>query len=57
LLEFRDMLVDIRGRLQQEISQGQSADEVVQSNTAVEGYAQSNANTERSLRAACEGYR
>lgn len=57
LLEFRGMLVDIRDRLKQEMAQGKSADEVVASNYAVEGYAVSNANTERWLRAEYKEYR
>ncbi len=57
LLEFRSMLVDIRDRLKQEMAQGSSADEVVASNSAVEGYAMPNANTDRWLRAEHEEYR
>lgn len=55
LLDYRDMLVTIRGRLQTAISNGRSADDVVRNNLA-QGYAEPGAGTERWLRAAYEEY-
>ena len=56
LLEYRMMLVTIRGRIREAIANGRSADQVVADNLA-EGYAMANAGTERWLRAAYEEYR
>lgn len=56
LLEFRSMLVTIRGRLQDAIAQGLSDDEIVESNPA-DGFARPGAGTERWLRAAITEYR
>ena len=56
LLEYRMMLVTIRGRIKDEIARGRSVDQVVASNPA-RGYAEPGAGTERWLRAAYEEYR
>ncbi len=56
LLEYRMMLVTIRGRIKDEIARGRSADQVVASNPA-RGYAEPGTGTERWLRAAYEEYR
>ena len=56
LLEYRMMLVTIRGRIKEAIANGRSADQVVASNAA-RGYAEPGAGTERWLRAAYEEYR
>ena len=56
LLEYRMMLVTIRGRIKDQIARGRSADQVVASNPA-RGYAEPGAGTERWLRAAYEEYR
>lgn len=56
LLEYRAMLVTIRGRLEDMIARGMSADEVVAANPA-RGFAEPGPGTERWLRAAYEEYR
>jgi glyoxylase-like metal-dependent hydrolase (beta-lactamase superfamily II) len=56
LLEYRMMLVTIRGRLKDLIAQGRSVDQVVAANPT-RGYADPGAGTERWLRAAYEEYR
>lgn len=56
LLEYRSMLVTIRGRIKDLIAQGRSADEVVAANPA-RGYAEPGPGTERWVRAAYEEYR
>ncbi len=56
LLEYRMMLVTIRGRIKDQIAQGRSVDQVVAANPA-RGYAEPGAGTERWLRAAYEEYR
>ena len=56
LLQYRMMLVTIRGRIKDEIARGRSADQVVASNPA-RGYAEPGTGTERWLRAAYEEYR
>lgn len=55
LLEYRDMLITMRGRIQQAIADGQTADDVV-ANNAAQGFAEPNSRTERWLRAAYEEY-
>jgi glyoxylase-like metal-dependent hydrolase (beta-lactamase superfamily II) len=56
LLEYRMMLVTIRGRIKEQIARGLSADQVVAANPA-RGYAEPGDGTERWLRAAYEEYR
>ena len=56
LLEFRMMLVTIRGRIKDEIARGRSADQLVAANPA-RGYAEPGPGTERWLRAAYDEYR
>ena len=56
LLEYRMMLVTIRGRIKDAIAQGRSADQFVSSNPA-RGYAEPGTGTEGWLRAAYEEYR
>ena len=56
LLEYRDMLVTIRGRIKDEIARGRTADQVVASNPA-RGYAEPGAGTEGWVRTAYEAYR
>ena len=56
LLEYRMMLVTIRGRIKDQIARGRSADQVVAANPA-RGYAEPGTGTERWLRAAYEEYR
>lgn len=56
LLEYRSMLVTIRGRLQEAIARGMSDDQIVESNPAA-GYAEPGIGTERWLRAAITEYR
>jgi len=56
LLEYRMMLVTIRGRIKDQIARGRSIDQVVASNPA-RGYAEPGEGTTRWLRAAYEEYR
>jgi glyoxylase-like metal-dependent hydrolase (beta-lactamase superfamily II) len=56
LLEFRMMLVTIRGRIKDQIDQGRSVDQVVASNPA-RGYAEPGDGTTGWVRAAYEEYR
>ena len=56
LLEFRMMLVTIRGRIKDQIAQGRSVDQVVASNPA-RGYAEPGDGTTGWVRAAYEEYR
>ena len=56
LLEFRTMLVTIRGRIKDEIARGSSVDEFVASNPA-RGYAEPGERTTTWLRAAYAEYR
>ncbi len=56
LLEYRMMLVTIRGRIKDQIARGRSVDQVVAANPA-RGYAEPGEGTTRWLRAAYEEYR
>ncbi len=56
LLEYRMMLVTIRGRIKDQIARGRSVDQVIASNPA-RGYAEPGDGTTRWLRAAYEEYR
>jgi glyoxylase-like metal-dependent hydrolase (beta-lactamase superfamily II) len=53
LLEYREMLVTVRDRIQALMDEGRSADQIVAANPA-EGYAQPGAGTERWIRAAVD---
>lgn len=56
VLEYRSMLVTVRGRIRDAIARGLSADQVVASNPA-RGFAEPGPGTERWVRAAYEEYR